>query len=395
MKRGLVFIAMLVCGNIFAQSELGEILDGVETNNLTLKAQRDLKAAQSLEARTGNSLENPTVSYDHMWGNPAVIGKTGEFNFAQGFDFPSVYVYRNRVAKARIEQYGHQYALFRQQLLLQAKTLYIDIISLRQIKRLSQSRLDDAQVVERMYLSRFEAGDVGVLELNRARLNLINARNTFKQTLVELESAMERLANLNGGIHLNIENEAFTSMYDCFDSLPACQQMIEIYQQSDPQLLAYLGELRAAEHGVKVSRGESLPKFELGYRHEFAPGEHFNGITAGMSIPMFGNKNNVKRAKAQAKFAGAQIESSRIDIETALHELYGKAELLNNSLKEYENIQQPSSTLKLLNKGLEEGQISLNDYIAEYETLLTIKESVVVFKRDYLKACAQINAIKL
>lgn len=393
MIIGLVLL--LLCSGAQAQNELAMVLGSVESNNAALKARRELTQAQGLEARTGNSLENPSVSYDHMWGSPSEVGKTGELNVAQSFDFPSSYVYRNRAARAKIGQYGHEYALFRQQMLLQAQSTYIEVVALRQLVVLGRSRMDDARQVAETFSRRFDAGDVSILEKNSAELELINARNTLRDNELALESAVARLTGLNGGVPLVLAGNSLTPLYAALEPLPAREQMLDEYRKGDPALLASMSQVDVAEHEVRVSRAQSLPKFEVGYRHEFALGERFNGVTAGMSIPMFGNRNNVKRAKAQAAYAKTELESSQIDVQTTIYELYARAEMVRSSLDDYSKLQRPADTERLLMKALDAGQITINEYIAERESLLRINEAEVTFMRDYLLLYGQINAIKL
>ena len=129
MKRTILIIAACLAsfGPLRAQESIDEVLLLVEE----LQAQRKLTEAQKLEAKTGNSLENPSVEFENLWRRP-VPGNNSEWTVTQPFDFPGAYAARNKIAKLKASLYDSEGAEFRQQLLLQAKELCIEIIYLRQ-----------------------------------------------------------------------------------------------------------------------------------------------------------------------------------------------------------------------------------------------------------------------
>lgn len=50
-----------------AQESIDEVLLLVEQASKELQVQRKLTEAQKLEAKTGNSLENPSVEFENLW----------------------------------------------------------------------------------------------------------------------------------------------------------------------------------------------------------------------------------------------------------------------------------------------------------------------------------------
>lgn len=390
----LAACAVLLAAGAQAQSVdemIGRVLESVEANNAALAARGRLTDAQSLEARTGNSLENPEVEFGYKWGKPSTLGENGEIGISQGFDFPSTYVYRNRLARSRAEQYGHEYAAYRQQLLLEAQTLCIEIISMRQKERLLMATLKNAENINEMMQRRLEAGDANALEANKAAFELIAARNAFQQCEIEFAAAFNRLENLNGGQATGFDAGEFPSA----PVLMPKDDVVEMYRTTSPEILAALSERDAAGHDVRLSRSQSLPRFSAGFRHEWAAGEKFNGVAVGMSIPLFGNRNNVKRARAQAAYAEVQYQSGLIDMSTELDRLYAEAALLSSTLAEYRKITRGVDSISLLNRAMEAGQISVVEYFAELAPIYDAYLTMIEVERDYHTVCAQINMIGL
>ena len=393
MKRAIIPLLILLSvwtaadGQVYWQT----VLDTVEMNNASLAARRKLADAQALEARTGNSLENPTISYDRMWGTPAALGVSGELNVTQAFDFPTVYANRAKLAALRAKQYGYEYAAYRQQVLLSARELCINLIALRKQEALLARIRDDARQTAELFRKRAAAGDATVLEENKVEFEVLAAQNAYDLNQIELQTAEKQLANLNGGKPITLLDKDFPPR----EVLPPFEELYARYEEADPTLLAMAVEKDAAERDVKLSRSLSLPKLELGYRREFSTGEKFNGITMGMSIPMFGNRNNVKRAQAQSAYAQVQLQSGRIDLRTRLEQLYQQAQLLAASLTQYEKMASTQTAVEMLNKAVAEGQISVVDYYAELAPIYTTLRTLIEVERDLHLTYARIHMLEL
>lgn len=101
MKRFILTIALLSSALVAgAQTSIEEVLRSVETNNKELQANRQMVTAQKLEAKLDNNLPDPTVTYSHLYGNKEGMGFTGELVASQSFDFPSLYMQRNKLLQA-------------------------------------------------------------------------------------------------------------------------------------------------------------------------------------------------------------------------------------------------------------------------------------------------------
>ncbi len=391
-KKIVIVLLLLLPSAGAAQESIQAVLRQIETNNLSLQARSSLTRAQTLEARVGNSLSDPNVEFVHQWGNPSSLGKTGELTVTQEFDFPTSYAHRNKLARTKADQYAGEMAAYRQQVLLEAEMLCIQIVALRQQRTVLRIRENHAQKFAEIHEQRYQTGEGSVLERNEAAMQLVDAQNALKLLEIDLQNALSRLKNLNGGEEIQFPDTIFGPR----PLLRPLEELQQLYETADPSLQAIVAEQMAAGEEVKVSRSESLPKLAVGYKHEFGPGERFNGVIVGMSVPMFGNRNNVKRAKAQAEYATSQLESSRIDLKTQVATLYARAETLAESLSRHRAIAQETIDYdRFLEKALETGEISVVEYFTQLETLLRVQETIIGFERDYRLVCAELNAIEL
>lgn len=125
-------LLFLTIGKVQAQNGIEQVLKNIETNNKELQANEQLITSQKLEAKTDNNLPDPTLSYAHLWGAKDKSETIGELVVSQSFDFPSLYATRNKLNRLKAGAFDSQSDVFRQEKLLQAKELCLDIIMLRQ-----------------------------------------------------------------------------------------------------------------------------------------------------------------------------------------------------------------------------------------------------------------------
>ena len=111
MHKKYVTVLLLTAFSLLARAQQSEssVISAVENNSPELKAARALLDAQIGETRTGNSLPDPEVGYNHMWGTSVAAGESDEFTASQGFDFPTAYIHRSKAAKSKAAGYRAQY----------------------------------------------------------------------------------------------------------------------------------------------------------------------------------------------------------------------------------------------------------------------------------------------
>ena len=375
-----------------AQNSIDQVLKSIETNNKSLQANTKMTDAQKLEAQTGKFLANPSVEWEQMWGNRNNPGSEYTLTVKQSLDFPTTYSNKNKLANLKANTIGFQSAAYRQQLLLNAKQTCIEIIYLRKQKKLLDERLANAETMFALYKKRFESGDANQLELNKIQLELLNAQNQSRLNKAALTAAEEQLRNLNGGNPITFD----ATDYPTGEELINFDQLQAAFMEADPNLKSLTGDQEIANREVKLSRSLTLPKFDVGYKRNAAK-DHVasNGFMVGVSIPLFENKNTVKKAKAQAEFATASLEDNRLNLKTNLQQLYQQAEALQISRADYAKVLEQQRNIELLNKALNAGQLSVIDYFTELTTIYDSHQSYLDVEKEYHSILAQLYQYKL
>lgn len=393
MKQTILITILLLYGSglSFAQSGIQEVLRSIEKNNKAIQAGMQLSESQKLEARIGNYLPNPTVELNQLWTDKSIGKNANELAVVQSFDFPSAYAHKNKLAKLKADNADRQYAITRQQILLNAQQICQEIIFLRKQKQLLDNRLKNAEHLEVLYNQRFACGDINQLDLNKIRLEKINAQHASRKNTASLRSQQEQLQALNGGLPIEFTDTDYSPV----TALPEFELLETEYLAADPTLKSLQGESETAEREIKVSRALSLPKFDIGYRHNGGSDEKLNGFRIGMSIPLWENRNTVKQAKAVAAYTALNAESNIQMLKATLRELYLQAKSLQSTKEEYANALHSQRNEEMLNKALEAGQISSLDYFIEISILYDSIQNFLDIEKEYHNLTAQLLQYKL
>ena len=281
-------LLFLTIGEVQAQNGIEQVLKNIETNNKELQANEQLITSQKLEAKTDNNLPDPTLSYAHLWGAKDKSETIGELVVSQSFDFPSLYATRNKLNRLKAGTLDSQSDVFRQEKLLQAKELCLDIIMLRQQKHILEERLRNAEELAKMYAKRLQTGDANALETNKINLELLNVKTEASLNETALRNKQQELNTLNGNIPVVFEENQYPTI-----PFPSDYQMLKSeVMATDRTLMALGNESLVARKQIAVNKSQWLPKLELGYRRNTETGVPFNGVVVGFSFPLFLQKSD-------------------------------------------------------------------------------------------------------
>lgn len=386
-----LFFTLVVAGAQAQTGSISRVLQSVEQNNKELKANSQLTVSRKLEARTENTLSDPTVSLERLYGSPEEIGKNAELTVSQSFDFPTVYADRAKINKLKFQSYDKQDALFRQELLLRAKEVCLDLVLLNQQKDLLERRERNAKLLSESYARRLETGEATILEVNKIELELLNIKTEVRMNEADRLSRLRELTALNGDVPLEFSDIE----YEQPAVLPPFEDITSFALSSDLRLRTLESERDIARKGIGLSRSSWFPKIELGYRRDMGKGELFNGFIVGVSVPLWEKRNTVKKAKAETHYAEMQLESTSLQTVAELRGLYDQIEGLKASLAEYGKVFNPMENISLLDRALAAGQLSTIDYFVELTTINQSMQNYLQLQNQYQKLLARIYKYRL
>ena len=399
MRKIKIVLYLVICfGNISASGQIAretgsinELLRSVETHNTELKAFSQRMQAQKTENKLSNNLPDPTVSYSHLWGADNSSETIGELIVSQSMDFPTLYHTRRQLNRQKNAMADHEYQLKRREILLKAQEICFDIILLRKEQLLLKERHQNASELAILYQQRIESGDANVIELNKVKLELLNAKTEASINETNLKKKEEELIILNGSIPFQTEQLTYPSIVLPTDYAEIKDDVLN----GELALAALEQESRVGHNLLKVAQESWLPKLEIGYRRNTESGAPFNGFVVGFSVPLFENKGKVKMVRQQ--LLNTELSKEQVKSETAYNALqnFREAQKTKLLMDEYASLFKEHSDLLILKEALKSGQISLIEYFSEAAIIYQSQLNYLQLENKYHKTVASLFKNKL
>lgn len=388
MNKILIIIMLtlsLGAGSVKAQT-YDRILSEIEKNNTSLKALRYRVDAQKLESRKDIHLENPEVEFGYLWGAPAETGNRVDFNVTQNFDFPTTYYYKKKIAESQCSQAELAYMTERRMLLAEARRLCILLTYYNVMQEEYNLHIQTAQTIVDAYQKMYDAGEKGILDLNKAKLNLLSANKEFEANRIEREAVLAQITQLNGGKALSFNDITYPSIM-----LPS--QFDEWYtsvESKNPDLQELDLQQDINKRSLQLSKSLWAPAFSLGYKSERISGTTLQGIGVGISLPLWQNRYAVKSAKAVRVALQEETADVKSQYYTKMKTMYEQTVDLQKLLAEYQEVLSTVNTDELLLKALNMGEIPLVEYIMERNVYHEALHEAFVTERDLHLAYAEL-----
>ena len=373
--------------NVQAQSYLKEVLQAVENNNLSLKAQNNYIESQKLGYKTEMNLANPEIEYEKNFSNSN--GNPYEILISQDFDFPTVYLQKNKIKKAKTANLNNLLQQSRQDILLSAKKVCLNLIYQNKLMAQLTIRYENAQKLVNFFQKKLEKGDANILEMNKVKIVLLNVKNQLQLCNTQVINLKEELKQLNGGKTIDFN----TILYPNFSLEEDFTKLEMDVLKNTPSLNQMKANMDIASKQISLAKNQVLPKLNLGYRYLNSDiNKSFNGINIGISIPLWESRNKVKYAKLNQLSQESQFLSQEKIVLSDIQKNYQNYKGLKASLAEYRLILDGSNMNELLKKALDYGQISSIEYFMEsiyfyesYDTYLQVEKEYHLAVADLLK----------
>ena len=355
IRHSLLIILFILSVTIsYGQSSIDSVLVNIANNNKTIAANIKYWDAKKLEYQTGLTPYNPKVDYDYLIGTPANAGNQTEFAITQTFDFPTVYDRKKQLSNEQIKQAEFQLNANRQEVLLEAKLICIEMIYRNKLN----SELSNRQKNTEKWLSSFqtglEKGGGDIMDVNKAKLQLVEINAEFLENISIINQLSQKLTELNGGIPIQFSDTAYTSFLPISNFETLEQEIAAL----DP-VRKYLEQEKAiGRNEVSLSRSLSLPKIETGYRYQTILGQQFNGVHLGLTIPLWENKNKVKTKQAELILNEANLQDHTTTHYSEIRQKFERMINKKSTLDEYQRLFSSLNSVELLDKSLTLGQIS-------------------------------------
>lgn len=375
----------------------------------------DLNAAVngSLQANPNTRVGALGVQYQQaLSGSVRDIGKTninlmlGQYNSTVNYDnnitltqnIPNpVYLRQlSKLAIANIDASQFQTKIFQNQISYQVKNIYYTLLYRIEQRRLNQELITLFEQILRGADVRFKTGETNILEKYNANTKLQEAKAQLQQTNEYIQTHIQQL-------RLYTNNAAIENIQD---TILMEKTMAPVLDSSilaqNPELQGLRAQIEVASREIQVERSKLLPDFSIGYFNQslvgnyekngttkyYGAGKRFQGLEAGINIPIF---SKPQKARIKAAVIAQQIKQSQVDafyfgLTQRGTTLLSDLRRLSIQINFYRSVALPQAEIliRTSQRAFEAGEI---DY---YQLSQSINNGVDV-RRQYIEALNQYN----
>ena len=388
------YIVSAVCGILISMSSFAQspglkgILDEISRNNRQLKAYQSYIAGQNLGNKTENNLEDPQVSAFYLPFGAHETNDYYEYQISQSLEFPTDYSVRSKRIERQKELLELEYAGMRKEVHLNAKKQLLGLQILQKRKELEQERVEQAKQVYDQIGRLFDAEEIGILELNKAKVAWLQEQFEIDQIEIQVRNTLLNLQKLNGGNAINADQVGL--MED--PELSPMQVLWEEKLSTDAEVQQLTAREALAEQQVKLEKNKILPDLSIGYNYQGVNSSNYSGFLGGLSIPLWNSNNKVKAAKANLEYTRVNTGAETAELYTRFQENYQQYQLLKEKFGEYEKTFKDLNSEELLFKAYKLGEFSFLDYYREvefyrqaYNKKLEMEKELLQLKAELLK----------
>jgi cobalt-zinc-cadmium efflux system outer membrane protein len=250
-----------------------------------------------------------------------------------------------------------------------------------------------------VFRTRFQAGDLAQVDLNRLELQRVQFESDFQTALVNLRTAkIQVLMLLND--RTPIDRFDVTGPYDFSEELKPLVEYRSVALASRPDLKVAMENVDLAKvtHSLAVSNGSTDPTFSLWYSYNpsFSNPSENQSIGGSVSIPLrFFDRNQGEKARTQVDIgrnqrlldaAEAQVYS---DVDSAYYTLVQNVNLLKPYKARYLSL--AADDRDKMSFAFQNGGASLLDYLDTEKSYRDVRLAYLNLIGSYLATAAQMN----
>ena len=376
-----------------AQEKVSDVLSMIEQNNTELQALRKRAESEQYGYKAERALDAPEIGFDYLWSSPADIGTRKDVSVSQSVDLAALTGARGKLATSKTALSDAQYRIDRQRVLLEAKSLYINIVYCNALASELSERIARSEKIEAAYRDMQLRGETDMIEVNKAHLAYVAQKNALARNEIERASLLADLQRLNGGESVQVN----ALVYDENVMLPADFRIwYDEMSQRSPELDYMRKNVEVNASEARTAKMSNYPTLTAGYMAELVKGSNFRGLTLGLSIPLWSVRSKVRQANSSYEASKLEERDAASQLYSSLRGLYEKAKGLQEiSSTLSESLAVSTEAMALTEHRLQAGEISLIDNIMEFSLYYSLEDEVLEAARDYNLSLAELYAWEL
>ena len=372
-------------------------------SNLSIRS--SAYAVDVQKALKGVAWDLPKTAIDAEFGQFNSYSNDNSFTLSQSFAFPTVYINQKKLADASVKSSEWELKTSQLEIATNVKQVYWQLAYLYSKQRLLIYQDSLFSGLLRAAELRVQTGETNRLEMISARSQSREVKNQLQQTMADVQIFRQKLQTLlNTPIalypadtvlrrlesNINPENSAFVAN----PSLGYMQQQVDVSRLEK-----------------NLERSRMLPDFTIGYFSQtirgtqevdgiprtFGTGDRFNGVQAGIAIPLWFAPFTAKSKAAKLKelMVSTNAEYYNKSVQGNYQSLIAENGKYLNSVLYYEQQAIPEANLIIdqATQSFKAGAIDYLDYILTLNRALAIKQNYLDALNNYNQNILSIDFI--
>ena len=381
-----IFGCLFIMTSFSQTKNIEELLHQIAQNNTELKGFQSFVESQQLENKSTNNLPDPQLSGYYLPFGENTTEAYSEYQISQSFEFPTVYAARNKWNALKADQLQTVVTKKRQEILLKAKEGFINLYILQKQRSIEVNRKKLSKQVYEQMQELFNKEQVGILDLNKAKVAWIQEQFVVAQLQTEIQNQITMLQTLNGNQSLELDNLQLEIPFE----LQTFETIWSEKLESDPKLLELQANEASALQNVKLEKNKVLPNLALGYNYQGINGDNYSGLYGGLSIPLWSSKNKVKAAQANHEYQQSNSQVVKQLLHAAVQQEYLQYQLLFKKFTEYQNTIENLHSEDLLFKAYSLGEYSFLEYHMEMQFYRNATDKMLQMEKELQLLQAQL-----
>jgi cobalt-zinc-cadmium resistance protein CzcA len=366
----------------------------VRSSSYSVNVQKALKNA---------SWDLPKTSVEGQYGQINTFGKDNSFTVSQSFALPTVYINQSKLANANVKSSEWQLQASQLEIATQVKQVYLQLTYFYSKQKLFAYQDSLYSGFFRAAEHRAKLGETNRLEMITARSQSLEVKNQLHQVTADITIAKQKLQTiLNTSFAVLPRDTVLLPV----DFLPVTDSLT---LNGNPSAGYMRQQLEIAKFEKDLERSKMLPDFTIGYFSQtmqgvqdvngvprtFGPGERFNGIQAGIAIPLWfvPNSAKIKAAKLKSQVAETNADYYSKSLAGNYRTLLGEYEKYKNSVNYYERQAIPEANIIIEQTTLSfrAGAMDYIEYILNLTRALAIKQNYLDALNNYNQTIVSID----
>jgi heavy metal efflux system protein len=353
----------------------------------------------------GASWDLPKTNIEGQYGQFNSYTKDNSYTVSQSFAFPTVYINQNKLANANVKSAEWQLKASQLEIATQVKQVYWQLAYLHSKQKLFVYQDSLYAGFLRAAELRAKVGETNRLEMINARSQSLEVKNQLQQVTADLSiynQKLQTLLNTNSAITLKdtvLQRIGFSPMAD---SLALVRNPLVGYAHQQVEI---------SHFEKKLEQSRMMPDFSVGYFSQtmqgtqeingmprtFGAGDRFNGIQAGIAIPLWFAPNTAKTKSARLKELVSQTNAENYSksLSGNYRSLLSEYTKFSNSVAYYEKQAVPEANLIIdqASRSYKAGAMDYLEYIHNLDQALSIRKNYLDALNNYNQTIISIDFI--